>query len=215
MKAKSDAKMCCRILTALGRREWKTWNDVPVELRKDIERIHRNLGHASADQLEKLFRAANVTDDAISALKHFRCDACDRLKRPPSRRRVAVNHAETFNDTVSMDVNFWKICFKESREKKTIKVLNIVHTASGIHIAIQVADQTAESIWKAFVTGWLRWAGSPRCLRVDPHSSQIARGFFDKAEGRCIFVEPTPAEAHWQMGQVENNAPATNGIQNS
>ena len=34
----------------------------------------------SVDQLEKLFRDANVSDDAISALKHFRCDACDRLK---------------------------------------------------------------------------------------------------------------------------------------
>ena len=85
---------------------------MPLELRKDIERIHRNLGHASADQLEKLFRDANVSDDADSALKHFRCDACDRLKRPPSKRRVAVNHAETFNDIVSMDVNFWKISFR-------------------------------------------------------------------------------------------------------
>ena len=47
MKARRDAKMCCKILTALGRRDWKTWNDVPLELRKDIERIHRKLGHAS------------------------------------------------------------------------------------------------------------------------------------------------------------------------
>ena len=207
VRARRDAKMCCRILTALRRKELKTWNDVPLELRKDIERIHRNLGHASAGQLEKLFRDANVSDDAISALKYFRCDACDRLKQPPSKRKVAVNHAETFNDIVFMDVNFWKITFKESpREKKTLKVLNIVDAASGMHIAIQIADQTAETIWKAFATGSLRWAGSPRCLRVDPHRSQIARGFFDKAEGRGIFVEPTPAEAHWQMGQVENNA---------
>ena len=175
---------------------------MPLELRKDIERSHRNLGHASAGQLEKLFRDANVSDDAISPLKHFRCDACDRLKQPPSKRKVAVNHAETLNDIVFMDVNFWKITFKESpREKKTLKVLNIVDAASGMHIAIQIADQTAETIWKAFATGSLRWAGSPRCLRVDPH-----RGFFDKAEGRGIFVEPTPAEALWQMGQVENNA---------
>ena len=206
-RARRDEKLCCKVLTALGRREWKTWNDAPLELRKDIERIHRNLGRASADQLEKLFRDANVSDDAISALKHFRCDACDRLKQPPSKREVAVNHAETFNDIVSMDVNFWKITFKESpRFKTTLKVLNIVDAASGMHIAIQIADQTAETIWRAFATGWLRWAGSPRCLRVDPHRSQIARGFFDKAEGRGIFVEPTPAEAHWQMGQVENNA---------
>ena len=211
VKARRDAKVCCKIQTALGPREWKTWNDVPLELRKDIERIHRNLGHASADQLENLFRDANVSDDAISALKHFRCDACGRLKQPPSKRKVAVNHAETFNDIVSMDVNFWKITFKESpRVKTTLKVLNIVDAASRMYIAIQIADQTAESIWRAFATGWLRWAGSSRCLRVDPHRSQIARGFFDKSEGRGIFVEPTPAEAHWQMGQVL----ATNGIQN-
>ena len=68
VKARRYAKVCCKILTALGRREWKTWNDVPLELRKDVERIHRNLGHASADQLEKVFRDANVSDDAISAL---------------------------------------------------------------------------------------------------------------------------------------------------
>ena len=120
---------------------------------------------------------------------------------------MAVNHAETFKDIVSMDVDFWKITFKESVRVKTIlKVLNIVDAASGMHIAIQIADQTAETVCRAFATGWLRWAGSPRCLRVDPHRSQIARGFFDKAEGHGIFFEPTPAEAHWQMGQVENNA---------
>ena len=180
---------------------------MPLELRQEIERIHRNLGHASADQLEKLFRDADVSDEAVSALKHFRCDAYDRLKRPPPKRRVAVNHAETNNDIVSMDVNFWKISFKEfPRVKTTLKVLNIVDAASGMHIAIQIADHTAETIWKAFATGWLRWAGSPRCLRVDPHSSQIARGFFDKAEGRGKFVEPILAEVHWQIGQVENNA---------
>ena len=69
---------------------------MPLELRKDNERIHRNLGHASADQLEKLFRDANVSDDAISAPKHFRCDACDRLMQPPSKRKVALDHADNF-----------------------------------------------------------------------------------------------------------------------
>ena len=119
VKARHETQQCCRILTALARKEWKTSNDVSLELRKDIDRIHRNLGHASADQLEKLFRDANVSDEAVSAPKHFRCDACDRLKRPPSKRRVAVNHAETFNDIVSMDVNFWKISFKEFPRVKT------------------------------------------------------------------------------------------------
>ena len=142
------------------------------------------------------FFDANVSDDAISAL----------FETASVKRKVSVNHAETFNDTVSMDVNFWKITFKECpRVKTTLEVLNIVDAASSLHIAIQIADQSAKTIWRTFATGWLRWAGSPKCLRVDAHRSQIARGFFDKAEGSGIFVEPTPAEAHWQMGQVENN----------
>ena len=60
--------------------------------------------------------------------------------------------------TLSLDVNFWKITFKESpRVKTTLKVLNIVDAASGMHIAIQIADQTAETIRRAFAAGWLRW----------------------------------------------------------
>ena len=39
---------------------------MPLELRKDIERLPRNLGHASADQLEKLFRGANVSSETFS-----------------------------------------------------------------------------------------------------------------------------------------------------
>ena len=139
VRARRGAKLCCKILTALGRRAWKTWNDVPLELRKDSERIHRNLGHASADQLEKMFRDANVSDDAISALKHFWCDAYDRLKRPPSKTKAAVDHAKTFNDIVSMDVNFWKITFKEHpREKKTLKVLNIVDATLRFRLPIKL-----------------------------------------------------------------------------
>ena len=80
----------------------------------------------------------------------------------------------------------------------------MLHQACTLRFRLLI--KTAETIWRAFATGWLRWAGSSRCLRVDPHRSQIPRGFFDEAEGRGIFVEPTPAEAHWQMGQVENNA---------
>ena len=151
-------KLCCKILTAFGRRAWRTWNAVPLELRKDIERIYRNLGHASADQLEKLFRDANVSDDAISALKHVRCDACDRLKQPPSKRKVAVNHAETFNDIVSMDVNFWKITFKESPRVKTT-FEGAEHR--GYRIRHAHCDSECRDHLESFREGWLRCAGSP------------------------------------------------------
>ena len=42
------------VLTNLGSEEWNNWNDVLVRIKKDIERIHRNLGDPSAQQMETL-----------------------------------------------------------------------------------------------------------------------------------------------------------------
>ena len=44
VKARCDAKLCCKILTALGRSEWKTWNDVLFELRKTLRESTETLG---------------------------------------------------------------------------------------------------------------------------------------------------------------------------
>ena len=86
-------------------------------------------------------------------------------------------------------------------------VLNIVDAASGMHIAIQVADQNCRDHLESFrdrmvEMGWKPQMSSSRSAQLSDRQG----GFFDKAEGRGIFVEPTLAEAHWQMGQVENNA---------
>ena len=52
----------------------------------------------------------------------------------------------------------------------------------------------------------LRWAGTPKCLRVDPHRAKISKEFFDQAKGRGIFVDTVLAEARWLMEHVENHA---------
>ena len=99
------------------------------------------------------FREAKVSDEATEALKHFACDACNRLKQPPARRQVAIAHAKMFNDVVSMDVNFWKLKERHSRKKNTLTVLNIVDAASGMHIAeILIRHLT---LWKTFAHGFV------------------------------------------------------------
>ena len=53
------------------------------------------------------FVMQKVSDDATSALKHFRCDASDRLKQPPSKRKVSDAtqwiHAEIRFDSLRED----------------------------------------------------------------------------------------------------------------
>ena len=104
-----------RVFSNLVRKEWNNWNDVPVHMKKNIKRTHRNLGHPSVQQMEKLFHEAKVSDEATEALKHF---SCNRLMQPPARRQLAVAHDKMFNDVVSMDVNFWNLKERHSREKK-------------------------------------------------------------------------------------------------
>ena len=85
--------------------------------------------------MEKLLREAKVSDEATGALKHVSCDACSRLTEPSAPRQVAIAHAEMLNDVVSMDVNFWKLKKRNSREKNTLTVFNSGDAASGIHSA--------------------------------------------------------------------------------
>ena len=90
--------------------------------------------------------------------------------------------------------------------KKALTVANIVNGASGMHIASRIPNPASSTLSETFAHGWLRWAGAPKCFEVDLHRSQISRVFFDQAEGRGIIEDPSPAEAHWHMGQVENDA---------
>ena len=95
---------------------------------------------------------------------------------------------EMFNDVVSLDVNFWKLKERNSRDKKKLTVLKLW------------------TLWKIFAIGWRRWAGAPKSLRVDPHRAQIIEISFDQAEWRGIFVDPVLAKAHCQMQHVDNHS---------
>ena len=157
-------------------------------------------------QTEKLFREAKVSDEATKALKHFSWDECNRLKQPPARRQVGIAHTEMFNDVVSMEVNFWKLKERQSREKKTLTGLNIVDAVSGMHIASRFPNQTSHTLGKTFAHGWPRWAGALKSLRADPHRAQTSKEVFDQAEGRRVCVYSVVTEAHWHTERVENHA---------
>ena len=194
------------VLANPGRKDWNNRYVFLVHIKKDIERNRWNLGPPSIQQMEKLCRAVKMSDEATEALKHCSCHVCGRLKQPPARRQVAIAHADMFNDVVSMNVNFWKLEELNSREQKTLTILNLVDAASEMHIAAGVPNQTSHTMWKTFAHGWLRWAGASKCLIVDARRAQISKEFFDQAEGRGIFVDPVPAEAHWHVEQVEHHA---------
>ena len=155
---------------------------------QDGDRVHRNLGHPSAQRMEKVIQEAKVSDEATEALKHILCDARSRLKQPPA---VATGHTQMFNDVVSMDVTFWKLKERHTREKNTLAIPNIVDAASGMHIASQIPYQISHTLSKTFVHDWLHLAGAPKCFRV-LQRAQIMQDFFDQPKDvesfRTLFL---------------------------
>ena len=155
MKARRDAKVVLQNSDCFG------WNDVPLELRKDIERIHRNLGHASADQLGQE--------------KWTRCEFLeDHLQESP-------------------------------RVKTTLKVLNIVDAASGMHIANQIADQTAETIWRAFATGWLGWAETEVTIETEANA-KIRKSLIGRSRPMRGNYVPGDLVYYWRAGSGVHQA---------
>ena len=63
--------------------------------------------HCSNDQLEKLLvRGGCKNERLLKFVRQFRCQACDRMSRPKSHRKVAIPKATRPNQGVAIDAMF-------------------------------------------------------------------------------------------------------------
>ena len=75
--------------------------------KKKIQKIHRQFGHASSENIKELIKNAGVTyqeffeitDEVIRG-----CDVCLKYKKPVPRPVVGFAWATDFNQTVGMDL---------------------------------------------------------------------------------------------------------------
>ena len=55
------------------------------------------------------------------------------------------------------------------------------------------------------MSAWVKWAGAPRFLLVDPHRSHLARQLIDQPGVQGTTVLVVAAEASWTRGLVERH----------
>ena len=84
-------------------------------------------------------------------------------------------------------------------------VYSMIDEATRFHTAEVVARQTAMDLFEAIMRGWIRWAGPPKFVLVDPHRAQISRVFVDNLGMQGTTVLAGAAEAHWTRGLVERH----------
>ena len=178
-------------------REWR--REFPEQLRRVIVRIHTNLGHPQNPTLAKMISDAGGSEKTIKCATRYPCSVCKRMSWLRLRRPVSVPRTRQFNDTVLADVHFW------NHQGREVLVYSMIDEATRFHVTQILPSQSARDLHEAIMTLWVKWAGAPRCLLVDPHRSHLDRQFIEQlgAQGTTVLVGA--AEASWTRGLVERH----------
>ncbi|CAE7214367.1 GIP, partial [Symbiodinium sp. KB8] len=156
---------------------------VPVEVRRSIARAHINMGHPTAEELIRMANAAGTPSSMfIEAIRKLECATCSRLKGPQAPRPAASTITATqFGDRVEVDVFYLR-----DLQGRSCMVLGAV-------------DSDA---YEALEAMWLRPFGLMVQIGLDPDTT-FQGAFQERLRSHGVMVDYCPAEAHWQIGQVE------------
>ena len=109
------------------------------------------------------------------SMREWRQEFPEKMRpRPRLRRPVSVPGTRQFNDTLLADVHFWNFRGRE------VLVFSMIDEATRFHVTQILPSQSARDLYEAIMAAWLKWAGAPRFLLVNPHKSHLARQFIEQ-----------------------------------
>ena len=117
------------------------------------------------------------------------------MSRPRLQRPVSVLGTRQFND----------MCISGNYQGREVLVYSLIDEATRFHVTQNLPSQAARDLNEAIMNAWVKWAGAPRFLLVDPHRSHLARQFIEQlgAQGTTVLVGA--AEASWTRGLMERH----------
>ncbi len=68
-----------------------------------LVKIHRNMGHPSAERLTHLLRQQGFRKECIDAVTDMRCSTCEITSKPKCSRPGVVKDPMDFNDKIAID----------------------------------------------------------------------------------------------------------------
>ena len=111
------------------------------------------------------------------------CRTCKRSSKAKLQRVAAPVTVLDFNETIAADVS-WIDTMDETNKP----CLNMVDLASTYQVVVPVASTKYEDLAKAFVSGWVSWAGAPKYLLIDLETG-FKDQFLNMLDQRCITVQ--------------------------
>ena len=157
-----------------------------LQVRRQIARVHENMGHPSNRTLVRVLRLGGAKRRFVLAAAKHSCGVCEAQKRPagPSIQRC-YRTLPVFPETPA--------------KKHNLPAMNIVCWCTGLQ-RVAPFETSRETLRTAYI--WLRSYGSPASLCRS--AAQLVTGIFaEKVESNGTRLEVTPLEAPWRNGKTE------------
>ena len=166
---------------------------------KTAWKLHYQFGHASKDKLIKLIRRAGRDDEGevIKCLDDVEkeCEICQVYAKPSPRPVVSLPHANYFNETVAMDLFFFKGSI----------VLHMIDHLTRFSLAKICNSKKPAEIIRGIFESWITIFGSPGKFLMDNSREFANNGMMKTAEAMNIRILHTSAESPWSNGLVERH----------
>ena len=167
-------------------------------LRREVHRVHRNLGHPALEIFVRALKNAGVRDDVISwAKNHFRCPTCEARPRPTPARPGHLMRALEFNTVVGID-----LCFPEVHGV-TLIVLNMLCWGTNFQQAGLCRNKSGEEILEVFMRQWVQHYGPPVLLIMDRGKEFDNYKFQEMIGGMGVGLHYTDPQSPWQNTRTE------------
>ena len=164
------------------------------DVRREIYRIHRNLGHPETRSFCRALKHAGVRQDIIRYVKNeFSCPICSRRRRPQPHRPAHLGREMGFNEVVGIDLVFFR----------KIIMMNVLCWGTSYQWVEAIPDRRSETVTQAFMCSWVGHYGTPKLIVADQGREFTGQPFVDRlSEAGCI-VHFIDARAPWQNSRTE------------
>ena len=145
----------------------------PTEKQKrEIFKIHRNLGHPPPNDLGRALRHAGMKRHLVRwAVKELRCPVCEARVKPAAKRPGALPRCLKFNQVVGIDL-------VEFQDVGLDKILaNMVCWGTGYQMACVIPDKTSLTTRNAFASSWIKHYGWPELVVTDQGPEFVGHEF--------------------------------------
>jgi hypothetical protein len=78
----------------------------PEKVKNTLHRLHKNLGHPSNQDLVRVLKHGQASEEAIRLARDLQCDFCTARQAPTAANPGKTSAVQEFNERIGLDVKY-------------------------------------------------------------------------------------------------------------